>query len=86
MDAAHPKEPHWYVPWLGVDSPYRGAGLGGQLLRRCLEIVDADRLPTHLDTPNPRTIPFYESHGFKVTSVSQADECPPVTDLLWPAR
>jgi len=23
MDAAHPNEPHWYLPWLGVDSPHR---------------------------------------------------------------
>jgi GNAT superfamily N-acetyltransferase len=86
MDAAHPTEPHWYLPWLGVDSPHRGAGLGGQLLKRCLEVIDADHLPAYLDTPNPRTIPFYESHGFEVTTVAQAGDCPPVTSLLRPAR
>jgi hypothetical protein len=27
-DAAHPTKPFCYLPWLGVDSPHRGAGLG----------------------------------------------------------
>jgi hypothetical protein len=61
-------------------------GLGGQLLKRCLELVDADHLPAYLDTPNPRTIAFYESHGFEVTSVAQAGDCPLVTSLLRAAR
>jgi GNAT superfamily N-acetyltransferase len=86
MDAAHPTEPHWYLPWLGVDSPHRGAGLGGRLLKQCLQVVDADHLPAYLDTPNPRTIPFYESHGFEVTTVAEAGACPPVTSLLRAAR
>ena len=86
MDAAHPKEPHWYLPWLGVDSPHRGAGLGGRLLTRCLEVIEEDHLPAYLDTPNPRTIPFYESHGFEVTTVARAGDCPPVTSLLRAAR
>ena len=33
MDDAHPTYPHWYLPWLGVDGPRKGAGLGGELLR-----------------------------------------------------
>lgn len=71
MDAAHPKEPHWYLPWLGVDCAHQGAGLGSNLLQQCLVRVDADHSPAFLETPNPRTVPFYERHGFLVTSVSQ---------------
>ena len=26
MDAAHPTDPHWYLPWLGVDGARQGAG------------------------------------------------------------
>lgn len=82
MDAAHPTSPHWYLPWLGVDPARRGTGLGGELLEQCLAIVDADRLPAYLETPNPRTISFYERHGFEVTSIAEAGECPPVTSML----
>jgi ribosomal protein S18 acetylase RimI-like enzyme len=82
MDAAHPTTPHWYLPWLGVDPARRGTGLGGELLEQCLAIVDADQLPVYLETPNPRTIPFYERHGFDVTNIATAGECPPITSML----
>lgn len=81
MDAAHPTDAHWYLPWLGVDSALQGAGLGAQLLRHGLARADADQLPTFLETPNPRTVPFYERHGFVVSSVSEAGGCPPVTSM-----
>jgi GNAT superfamily N-acetyltransferase len=86
MDAAHPSDPHWYLPWLGVDSARQGTGLGAGLLRQCLMRVDADHSPAFLETPNPRTVPFYERHGFRVTSISQAGSCPPVTSMLRPAQ
>ncbi len=86
MDAAHPKDPHWYLPWLGVDCSRQGAGLGAHLLRQCLARIDANHSPAFLETPNPRTVPFYERHGFRVTSVSQAGACPPVTSMLRPAQ
>jgi GNAT superfamily N-acetyltransferase len=82
MEEAHPTYPHWYLPWLGVEPARQGAGLGRRLLGLCLAIVDRSRLPAYLETPNPRTIPFYEGHGFEVTGVAQAGSCPPVTLML----
>jgi ribosomal protein S18 acetylase RimI-like enzyme len=86
MDEAHPTYPHWYLPWLGVDPARQGAGLGRLLLTRCLQIVDEHHLPAYLETPNPRTISFYQRHGFEVTTVAQAGACPPVTSMLRAAR
>jgi len=86
MDAAHPKDPHWYLPWLGVDPARQGAGLGSDLLKQCLHRVDADHDRAFLETPNPRTVPFYERHGFRVISISQAGACPPMTSMLRPAQ
>jgi ribosomal protein S18 acetylase RimI-like enzyme len=86
MDEAHPGDPHWYLPWLAVDPARQGSGLGGRLLERGLSRVDADHLPAFLETPNPRTIPFYERHGFSVVAVSQAGACPPMTSMLRAAR
>jgi ribosomal protein S18 acetylase RimI-like enzyme len=86
MDAAHPKDRHWYLPWLGVDCAHQGTGLGSDLLEQCLVRVDADHSPAFLETPNPRTLPFYERHGFRVTNVSQAGACPPVTSMLRAAQ
>jgi GNAT superfamily N-acetyltransferase len=86
MDAAHPSYPHWYLPWFGVDTALQGKGLGGQLMKPCLQIVDASHLPAYLETPNPRTIPFYERHGFEITGKAQAGACPPITFMLRAAR
>jgi ribosomal protein S18 acetylase RimI-like enzyme len=82
MDAAHPRFPHWYLPWFGVDAAQQGKGLGSELMRNCLARVDEDHLPAYLESPNPRNIPFYERHGFEVTGVSQAGACPPVYSML----
>jgi ribosomal protein S18 acetylase RimI-like enzyme len=86
IDEAHPRFPHWYLPWLGVDPARQGHGLGGDLLAHGLERVDADRLPAYLETPNPRTVPLYERHGFEVTGQTQSPTCPPITFMLRHAR
>ncbi|MBV8218295.1 MAG: GNAT family N-acetyltransferase [Solirubrobacterales bacterium] len=82
MDARHPEDAHWYLPWLGVDPARQGTGLGSDLLKQCLKHVDTHHLPAFLETPNPRTVPFYERHGFAVAGVSQAGACPPVTSMV----
>jgi len=86
MDRAHPTFKHWYLPWLGVLPDAQGAGRGGQLLEHGLTIVDNDHLPAYLETPNPRTIAFYERHGFAVTAESRSGSCPPVISMLRDAR
>jgi ribosomal protein S18 acetylase RimI-like enzyme len=86
MDRAHPTFEHWYLPWLGVLPDAQGAGRGGQLLEHGLTIVDNDHLPAYLETPNPRTIAFYERHGFAVTAESRSGSCPPVISMLRDAR
>jgi ribosomal protein S18 acetylase RimI-like enzyme len=82
MDRMHPTSPHWYLPWLAVDPARQATGLGSRLLRRGLARVDAEKLPAYLETPNPRTVAFYERHGFVVVGTSQAGQCPPVTSML----
>jgi ribosomal protein S18 acetylase RimI-like enzyme len=86
MDAAHPKYPHWYLPWLGVDIARQSSGLGRRLMTDCLKIVDGDHVPAYLETPNPRTIPFYQRHGFEVIGRAQTGACPAVTFMLRGAR
>jgi GNAT superfamily N-acetyltransferase len=86
MDGGHPPEPHWYLAWIGVDVAMQGRGLGDELLARCLQVVDADSAPVYLDNTNPRNVPFYERHGFRVTGQSQAGACPPIIGMLRDAQ
>jgi GNAT superfamily N-acetyltransferase len=60
------KEPHWYLPILGVELSRQGTGVGGALLRSVLARADEERLPCYLDTAQPRNVPFYQRHGFRV--------------------
>jgi GNAT superfamily N-acetyltransferase len=82
METAHPRFPHWYLPWFGVDADAQGTGLGGGLMTACLGAVDQTALPAYLETPNPRTVPFYERHGFRVTGSTLTEHCPVVTFML----
>jgi ribosomal protein S18 acetylase RimI-like enzyme len=86
MAAAHPTYPHWYLPWFGVKAALQGNGLGGQLMEPCLSVVDASHLPAYLETPNPRTISFYERYGFEVAGETRAGTCPPIAFMVRTAR
>jgi GNAT superfamily N-acetyltransferase len=86
MDSAHPRYPHWYLPWFGVTAEKQGTGLGSQLMHACLQVIDSSHLPVYLETPNPRTVPFYERHGFTVTGDTQSGSCPPMTFMERPPR
>ena len=82
MDAAHPRYPHWYLPWFGVEATAQGSGLGGTLMVNCLRAVDETGLRAYLETPNPRTISFYERYGFRVTGSTHTADCPVITFML----
>jgi ribosomal protein S18 acetylase RimI-like enzyme len=86
MERTHPKDAHWYLPWLAVDPARQRAGLGAELLERGLARSDAARLPAFLETPNPRTVRFYERHGFGIVGIARAGACPPITSMLRAAR
>jgi ribosomal protein S18 acetylase RimI-like enzyme len=86
MAEVHPTYPHWYLAWLGVDPASQGRGLGGELLGRCLQVVDESRLPAFLETSNPRSIPLYERHGFELVAEAREGGCPPVAGMLRAAR
>lgn len=86
MEQAHPRYPHWYLPWLGVETQAQGAGIGARLLTHGLDVVDRSGLPAYLETPNPRTIPLYERHGFTVSGATTSPTCPPITFMTRAAR
>jgi ribosomal protein S18 acetylase RimI-like enzyme len=76
----HPTEPHWYLPFIGVDPVHQGRGIGSQLLDGGLARADGDGLPAYLEASSPRNRTLYERHGFVVTGEIQAGDSPP----LWP--
>ena len=86
MAAHHPQEPHWYLPFVGVDPAAQGSGVGSALLAASLALVDADGMPSYLESTNPRNVPLYERFGFRVTAEIQAGSSPPMHAMWRPAR
>lgn len=61
-----PPAPHAYLHLLAVDPELQGRGIGGRVLEPGLTAAWEAGLVACLETANPDTIPFYESHGFVV--------------------
>ncbi len=77
-----PDTAHFYLGWLGVVPERRGGGAGATLLRRTLEVCDAEGHVAHLVSSNPRNIGLYERHGFEaVASIEVDDRGPIVTPM-----
>ena len=78
----HPEEPHWYLPFIGVDPARQGNGSGSALLRSVIAKCDAACLPAYLESTSPRSQLLYERHGFKVVGEIRAGNCPPIVPML----
>jgi ribosomal protein S18 acetylase RimI-like enzyme len=82
MGDAHPTEPHWYLPMIGVETHKQGEGLGASLMRYALDRVDADGLPAYLESSNPRNISLYQRFGFELVGTIQIGAAPPLFPML----
>jgi ribosomal protein S18 acetylase RimI-like enzyme len=58
----------WYLSILGIAPARQGKGLGKRLLAPTLADADARGASCFLETFNPRTLPFYESVGFRAVA------------------
>lgn len=65
---AHIREPHWYLALLGTEPSHQGRGLGSSLLAPILERCDREGQLAYLESSKAANVPFYERHGFEVTS------------------
>ena len=85
IEAHHPDEPVWYLPFIGVDPAHQGRSVGSTLLRQGLDRADADDLPAYLEASTPRNRSLYERHGFAVVGEIRSGDSPPVWPMLRPA-
>jgi len=67
LESNHPTEPHYYLPYVGVDPDWQGRGLGAALMRPILDRCDADGVAAYLEASSPRNRVLYERHGFVTT-------------------
>lgn len=82
MAEYHPREPHWYLPLIGVDPAHQRKGYGSALLGYALEQCDRDRQLAYLESSNPRNIPLYERHGFRAIGEIQVGTSPRMVPMV----
>lgn len=82
MEQFHPEEPHWYLPLMGVDPALHGKGNGSALLNHALQQCDRDGRLAYLESSNPRNIPLYQRHGFRIIGEIQSGSSPTMAAML----
>ena len=88
LEAAHPRgESHYFLSLLGTHPDHRGRGLGMDLLRTNLDLIDAEHRPAYLESSNPANLDRYRSVGFEpVGEIELPDDGPPVMGMWRAAR
>ena len=83
VEAKHPHEQHYYLPFVGVVPEWRGRGLGAALLRPVVERCDRERMPAYLEASAPRNRGLYERLGFVVTEEFRLGKGSPPLWRMW---
>lgn len=65
LEAAHPREPHWYLTDMGVEPRKQGMGYGKAVMMHRLKRIDAQGAPAYLETPKLSNVEIYQSWGFR---------------------
>jgi ribosomal protein S18 acetylase RimI-like enzyme len=82
MENYHPKEPHWYLPLIGVDPFLQGNGIGSALMKHALVACDRENKFAFLESTNLRNVPLYERHGFEVLGNIQVGTSPNLYPMI----
>lgn len=79
MESNHPHEPHYYLPFIGVEPDWQGKGIGTALLQPVLERCDRERVPAYLEATSPRNRACYLRNGFEdVKQIKVGEDAPPL--------
>jgi GNAT superfamily N-acetyltransferase len=82
MERRHLREPHYYIPYVGVAPPNQGRGLGTTLMRPTLDRCDREGVPAYLEATSERNVALYLRLGFEHLDEIRLGGSPP----LWRMR
>ena len=82
MAGFHPREPHWYIPLVGVEPMIQGCGYGSLLMRHALAVCDRQRQLAYLEATCPANRTFYVRHGFRVLGEIRSGDSPPLFPMV----
>ncbi|GAA2629347.1 GNAT family N-acetyltransferase [Paractinoplanes durhamensis] len=62
--AHHPHDPHWHLAFLAVHPDRQAHGLGGKLMARTHDELDAAGVPQYLEATNENNVRLYRRTGY----------------------
>lgn len=62
----HPREPHYYLEYIGVEPSLQGNGLGSDILRHLTSEADKAQAGCYLETATRKNLPLYQRFGFQI--------------------
>jgi hypothetical protein len=76
----------YHLEWWATHRRHAGRGVGGALIRENLARVDAEHMPSYLESTNPVNLPRYETLGFRRIGEFAPPDGPTVTTMWREAR
>jgi ribosomal protein S18 acetylase RimI-like enzyme len=83
LEKRHPKEPHYYLEFIGTAPEHQGKGAGSSMISPMLERADDEGVGMYLESSKESNVPFYSRFGFKVTSTITHKHNGPTMWLMW---
>jgi len=84
IEERHPLEPHHYLAFLAVHPDDQNHGVGSALLDRHHARLDRAGLPAYLEANDARNRDLYLRHGYRVRSVIELPDGPPLWTMWRP--
>ncbi|HNP24868.1 MAG TPA: GNAT family N-acetyltransferase [Bacteroidia bacterium] len=66
INKMHPKQPMYYLWFIGVDPEHQNEGIGSILLDDIIEDSERKRRPIYLETSTVKNLPWYKKFGFQI--------------------
>jgi hypothetical protein len=86
FDEHTPPGRFYHLEWWATHRNHAGRGFGGALLRENLARIDAEHLPSYLESTNPVNLPRYGALGFQAIGEFAPPAGPTVTTMWRESR
>jgi GNAT superfamily N-acetyltransferase len=84
IESRHPRQPHHYIPYVGVAPERQGAGIGTRLMQPTLDRCDQEQLPAYLEATTECNAALYARLGFEQIGELQYGDTRPLLLMLRP--
>jgi ribosomal protein S18 acetylase RimI-like enzyme len=83
MERKHPKEPHYYLEFVGTTPAAQGKGMGSRVIAPMCDRADSEAVGLYLESSKESNVPFYARFGFEVTDTLHHRNNGPTMFLMW---